>query len=141
MTKIGECFSPCSFPFVDPGGASGAGESFYRVRAVDDDGNAGGMGSEAPQGTVLTLSRTGPGLNDLVLNWAAVTMALDGTAAELSHYALYAADQPFTREEIRDGAVSLLTTVTGTVLDISSQPQDRYYSVVVVDIRGNVSPY
>jgi len=103
MTKIGECFSPCSFPFVDPGGASGAGESFYRVRAVDDDGNAGGMGSEAPQGTVLTLSRSGPGLNDLSLNWTAVTMALDGTAAELSHYALYAADQPFTREEIRDG--------------------------------------
>jgi hypothetical protein len=141
MTKIGECISPCSLPFIDPGGASGTGEFYYRVRAVDNDGNAGGMGSEAPRGTTLTLSRTGPGSNDISLTWTPVTTALDDTAAQLSHYAVYAADQPFTREDVRDGGVPLLTTLTGTVLDISSQPQDRYYSVIVVDIRDNVSPY
>jgi hypothetical protein len=141
MTKIGECLSPCSFPFVDPGAAQGPEELYYRVRAVDAESNGGGMGSEAPLGTELTLDRTGPDPHALTLNWAPVTTALDGSAVESPRYDVYAADQPFTREDVREGSVALLTSTSATSVDVSSPTQDRYYSIVVVDIRGNVSPY
>jgi hypothetical protein len=140
LTKIGECDSPCgSWP--DQGAAKTAESYRYRVRAIDADGNEGGLGSELPGYTELSVERSATTEGAIVLRWVPVTLALDGTPARLSHYAIYAAELPFTRADIRDGLLPAPMTVTDPWLEYTPPTQTRYYSVLAVDVWGNVSPY
>jgi len=73
-----------------------------------------------------------------------VTTTFDGTPARIDHYAVYQSSTPFTRAAIRDGSTPpgppLLTTTSASV-EIDPGSGNRYYSVIVVDARGNVSPF
>jgi hypothetical protein len=142
LVKVGECDAPCE-SWTDPGAFSAPNAYHYRVRAVDAVGNAGGLGSELPESVFLgqTKSEVTPG--NLVLAWTPAENDLDGRPLSLSHYAVYAADQPFTREAIRDGLILPLLTVPapGTSVEFTPPAQNRYYSVLAVDTRGNSSPY
>jgi hypothetical protein len=142
LAKIDECAAPCT-SWTDTDAFSAPGGYHYRVRAVDAESNTGGLGSELPEGVFLGLvkSETIPGA--LVLTWSAAQQDLDGRPAQLSHYAVYGSDQPFSREEIRDGQLAPIVTVPApdTSFELTPPSQNRYYSVLAVDIRGNVSPY
>lgn len=140
LVKIDECPAPCP-SWTDPGMAAAPGDVHYRVRAVGEDGNRGGLGSELPRRTNLSVawSQVTPG--NVVLAWDPVVEALDGSTAQIGEYRLYAADQPFSREDIRDNLLIPLLTTTGTSVELTPPAQNRYYSVLVVDIRGNVSPF
>ncbi len=140
LTLHDSCAPPCS-SYRDIGAYADGGEYYYRVRAIDGLGNSGGLGSELPESTELRLQWSQEVPGDLVLTWSPVLLDLDGNAVALSHYAVYSSDAPFTREDIRDGSLPEPTTLSATTLQFTPPPQDRYYSVLAVDTRGNVSPF
>jgi hypothetical protein len=134
------CPSPCS-SYTDLGARSAPDAYFYRVRAVDAAENGGGLGSNVPRWTTLDMWWSGLAPGEIRLSWDAVDTTVDGDPLDLSHYAVYAADSPFTRAQVAAGAVQLLQTTTATEILLTPPAQSRYYSVLVVDIRGNVSPF
>jgi hypothetical protein len=119
-----------------------AGPSYhYLVRAIDLDGNAGGAGRELPAGILgLMVDRTDTMVN---LSWPAVAAVFHpgglGTPTTISHYEIYASDQPVTRTDL-NGEVPAATT-TETTADLTLPVDHRYYSVLAVDTRGNKSPF
>ena len=128
--------------FTDPGSvASGQPDYHYLVRAVDAAGTGGGLGNQIPDGIGdLTVARAIAG--NILISWSPVTTDFDDAPIELSHYELYVADAPFTRADIRDGHVTLLSdSITTTSIVVIVEPQSRYYSVLAVDSRGNKSPF
>ena len=127
---------------TDAGAAVSPTDHHYRVRAINGAGSAGGLGSELPRFIMdLTVDRTGtPG--EIQLSWSPVTTTFDGGPAQIEHYEVYAADEPFTRADIRDGAVGApQAIVPGTTVGGATMPQSRYYSVLAVDKQGNKSPF
>ena len=140
MTVIGSCPSPCE-SFTDPGGATAASSYHYRVRAVDVDGNAGGLGSNPPAPVTVLVSRSVTVPGNLVLTWSPVTTTVDGATTQIDRYRIYASDQPFTRTDIRNGLLAPVTTVAAPPYEFTPPPQSRYHSVIAVDTRGNLSPY
>ncbi len=148
-------------------GALGAGlpDYHYLVRAVDVDGNLGGLGRQLPAGIdALRVDRSGRcsvstsqsctnnaqcpsgetcdvSSGKLLLSWPAVTTDFDGGPTIIDRYEIYASSQPFDRADIRDGLIPLLQTTTATSIEILPPAEDQYYSVLAVDNRGNQSPY
>jgi hypothetical protein len=140
MVVIGGCSSPCD-SFTDPGAATQGNDFHYRVRAVDADGNEGGLGSEPPASATILVGKSLSTPGNLVLTWQAVTTTVDGLPTEIKHYRVYGSDQPFKREEIRDGLLTPVATVPTGIFEFTPASQNRYYSVLAEDIRGNVSPF
>ena len=136
----GTCSAPCT-TFPDTNAALDPGAYYYRVRAVDADGNAGGLGADVPRWTNLALYRSDITPGDLRLAWPAVTTTVSGDPIALQHYVVFASDTPFTPQDVAAGSVPELGTASGTTMEITPPPQDRYYSVLAVDIRGNRSPF
>lgn len=126
-------------------GALGPGKPnyYYLVRAVDTEGNAGGLGRSLPDGiSDLSVSRAAVVAGNLVLSWSPVTRVVnDATPTVVERYELYGTATPFTMEQLRDGAVPVLASTSGTSLEITPAAESRYYRVVAVDSRGNRSPY
>ncbi len=139
LTQIGSCTSPCT-TFLDVGGLALAGDRHYRVRAVDVDSNPGAFGSEPPARTDLAVTK-GVAPGSIRLEWDPVLLTVSDQPVQLSHYAIYSSTTPFSREMVRDGLVPLLTTTTNASIELTPVEPKRYYSVLAVDIRGNVSPY
>jgi hypothetical protein len=133
--------TPSTPAFTDTGAMASATPYYYLVRAVDADGNVGGLGSQLPTGiSALTVTRsTTPG--NLVLSWPAVTTDFDGAPLVIASYQVYTAAAPFTRAAIRNGAVPVFATVTSPTIEITPPAENQYYSVLAVDARGNLSPF
>ncbi len=129
--------------FTDPGTMEFADPNYHwLVRAVDVDGNLGGAGYQLPNGIdALTLSKSTVTPGNVILSWPAVTTDFDGNPTRIARYDVYAAGAPFTREAIRDGSVPLLQSTTATSIEITPDALSRYYSVLVVDTRGNTSSF
>ncbi len=76
----------------------------------------------------------------LLLSWSPITLDFDDNPTQVSHYELYAGDEPFSRADIRDGLVTPIDlAVPGESIIVPAGP-NRYYSVLAVDVRGNRSP-
>jgi hypothetical protein len=128
--------------FTAVGVLSGSEPHFYLVRAVDDDGNFGGLGGQLPG--IITDLLIGPAASPgaIELSWAAVTTDVDDNPTTISHYLIFADDAPFTRGDIRDGVVLQLgAPVAGTSVELVPAGPARHYSVLAVDTRGNLSPF
>jgi hypothetical protein len=139
--RIGVTVAPS---FTDVGELTeGGSDQYYLVRAIDGNGNPGGLGGQLPDGTlglIVTPSETVPG--NVVLNWPTVTTDFDGAPITVESYEVYDFDQPFGRGEIESGAVGPpVATVSSTSVELSPGSQSRYYSVLAVDPRGNRSPF
>jgi|GEM_PF-2155312 len=115
---------------------------FYLVRALDLAGNPGGAGRQLPDGIGNLLVDQSETPGQLLLSWSPVTTDFDQQPTQISHYELYASDQPYGRAEIEQGSVELLNgAISGESIEILPELQNRYYSVLAVDVRGNRSPY
>ncbi len=129
--------------FLDDGAlAAGEPNYHYLVRAVDTLGNPGGLGRQLPNGTMgLTLGlSTTPG--NAVLSWPPVTTDVHLAPTAIASYEVYAANQPFEREAIESGVVGPpIATVPGTSAEVTLPPQNRFFTVLAVDVRGNRSPF
>lgn len=141
LTLVDTCAAPCS-GWSDVGVAA-TGESYhYRVRALAGTGLEGALGSERPRGTVVRAEPAvvnGPGF--FRLTWVAVNDTIDGRPASGLQYELYASPTPFSRQEVRAGSVPLATTLDDPFIELPISDLAGYYSVIVVDPRGNRSPY
>ena len=75
----------------------------------------------------------------LQLTWPAVSQDVTGALTTVDHYEVYADTQPVDR-----GRIDLLTpvvTTTSTSAQITEGVGVRFISVIVVDSRGNKSPF
>jgi hypothetical protein len=140
LTLIDTCNSACA-SYTDIGARTAGGDFKYFVRAIDADGNRSGLGSDLPAQNFSL--RVDPALTpgNLVLSWDPTATSVDGRPLQLLHYVVYTSGQPFSRLDVRDGVVLPLTTTAATSLELTPPAGDRYYSVLAVDIRGNVSPF
>ena len=104
-------------------------------------GNPGGLGRQLPGG-ILDLVLEPAGGASLLLSWSPITLDFDDNPTQVSHYELYAGDEPFSRADIRDGLVTLIAPIVpGESIAIVPAGPKRYYSVLAVDVRGNRSPF
>ncbi len=137
-SRIGTSPTPS---YTDVGALSApAPRYYYLVRAMDADGTGGGLGNQLPDG-IRELRVAQVVGHTVLISWPAVTTDFDDHPLAISHYALYASDVPFSRADIRDGMPPLLSSITGVSVMLSGQTQNRYYSVLAVDARGNLSPF
>jgi len=137
-TLLGTTVAPT---FTDPDSLEpGDPDYHYLVRAIDAEGNPGGLGHNLPDGIRDLALGKGPG-SDLILSWTAVTLDFGGEPTTVTRYDVYAAAAPFTRADIRDGNVPLLTSTAGTTVQIAPAAGSWYYSILAVDARGNESPF
>ena len=140
--KIG---APTAASFTDVGANSSAAPSYYYlVRAVDTSGNVGGLGNQLPNGidtSTINKGTDGGGNLQLTLLWPAITTDFDGNPLVIDHYEVYATDHPYTRADIAGGSVPLLASPVASPLLVTPPSSSQYYSVIVVDARGNKSSF
>lgn len=133
--------------FTDAGALTGGANYYYLVRAVDSQGNGSGLGNQLPMG-IDTLSEVKSTITpgNIVLSWPAVTTEFSPTTTPglplaIDHYEIYARSTVFTRGDIRDNLVPLVTSTTGVSIELTPPSSTQYYSVLAVDARGNRSPF
>jgi hypothetical protein len=133
--------------FTDVGALTGGTNYFYLVRAVDSQGNGSGLGNQLPMGIdAMTVVKSTVTPGNIVLTWPAVTTAFTSTTTPgsplvIDRYEVYARSTLFTRANVRDNLVPLLTSTSGVSIDLTPPAGTQYYSVVAVDARGNKSPF
>ena len=136
---------PATPSFPDPGALSFANPNYhYLVRAIDVNGNVGGVGNQLPNGIdTVSLSKTSDGFGGytLAMTWPAVTTDFDGLPLSINHYEVYGTDHPFTRADITNGLVPLLASPSSESFNVTAPVANQYYSVLAVDARGNKSSF
>ena len=106
---------------------------------TDTHGYTSGAGRELPMGiSTLTVTRLANG--NLSLSWPAVTTDVMGALTAIDHYELYVDTSPLGRDRI-DTLTPMISNITGTTVEIADPGGTRYLSVIVVDVRGNKSPF
>ena len=140
--KIGQ---PTTATLTDFGALLVANPNYeYLVRAIDVNGNVGGLGNQLPNGIdALTVSKTPDGLGGfiLALTWPAVTTDFDGWPLAIDHYEVYGKNVPFTRADIKNGLVPLLASPSTASFSVTAPVASQYYAVLAVDARGNKSSF
>jgi hypothetical protein len=119
-------------------GAAGNGTDFYYlVRAIDAQGFASSVGRDLPDGiSDLHVEFQG---NTAELSWTAVTETVGGWPTSVAVYEIHGATAPLARSGI--SPATLLGTTGGTSFLHVPPVADFYYTVLVVDVRGDVSPF
>jgi peptidase C25-like protein/fibronectin type III domain protein len=127
--------------YLHSGGALLPDDGYYLVSAIDLDGFASGLGSDLPAGVQGLLVQASPTAGMLRISWPAVTTTVSGGLARIDHYTLYGSTGPLPRRLIGPGSL-LLDNLTGPFIDVPIPSSGGYfYNLVVVDSRGNLSPY
>jgi hypothetical protein len=146
--KIGTVVCPCATPstFTHTNAYSDASRHYYVIVAVDSAGNRSGLTHELPKGIdQLTVTHSG---GSLVFSWPAVTLDIDGYKTQIASYSLYGRAStptppttPMKRADI--GPTYLLTgNIVGTTTGIPVPAGSLfYYSVIVTDSKGALSPW
>jgi hypothetical protein len=138
---LGQVPASSSPTFTHSGGAVTPDNGFYLVSAVDTNGLSSGLGADLPAGIVALDVRPSPTPGMLRLSWPAVGVTVTGQPARISHYRLHGASTPVPRYSLTAGNL-LQDNISGTFVDIPTPAGARfYYNVIVVDARGNISPY
>jgi peptidase C25-like protein/fibronectin type III domain protein len=125
--------------YTDAGAALLPSNLYYLVTATDSNGLVSGAGRELPNG-VVDLAVSIPAAGVLRLSWNPVTTDVQGLATVIDHYQIYASGSPFGRESIGPSLL-LMDNVRATPVDLFSTGTPLFLSVIVVDDRGNLSPF
>ena len=138
---LGQVPASGSPSYTHIGGAITPDNGFYLVSAVDTNGLSSGLGADLPAGIVALQIQPSPTAGMIRLSWPAAGLTVTGQAARISHYELHGATTPVPRSSI--SSVNLLQdNLTDTFIDVPNPAVPRYYyNVIVVDTRGNLSPY
>ena len=140
LTVIGQCVAPCT-EWTDPGAATSPTTFVYRVRARTSGDLLGALGGEYPASTTLSVDKSTTTPGGLVLSWNPVTTTVGGAPTQIRHYLVFASETPFGIEDVLAGTAPLLTTVTGTTLEIAPGEAAGHYSIVAEDTLGNLSRF
>ena len=137
--RIAVIDDPSAGSYTDPGAWAAPQNFFYIITATDTRGFTSGAGRQLPKGIPdLAVTRAGGNLN---FAWSPVTQDVDGQPTFVDHYVLYADTQPVGRTRI--GSLTPLRPFIATSgVSVPVPPQSvTFYSVIVVDVRGNLSPF
>jgi hypothetical protein len=127
--------------FTDPGAATGPGNLYYLVTALDANGFESGAGRELPGG-IETLRAERAGSGTIRLSWPAVTHDLAGYPTVIDHYQVHQTSRPIGRGGLGPATiVPGMDNVTTLSVDLPLPSGAAYYSVLAVDRRGNLSPF
>jgi hypothetical protein len=125
--------------FTHSGAVLLAGSAYYLVTATDTAGLVSGAGRELPNGAGdLMVDFTAP--STAHLTWSPVTTDLTGLPTLVDHYQIHLTSTPVSRANLGP-ATLFLDNVKTTAVDISVTGTRAYISVLVVDNRGNLSPF
>jgi hypothetical protein len=127
--------------YFHAGGALLSDDGYYLVSAIDLDGFASGLGGDLPAGIQGLLVAPSPTPGMVRISWPAVTTTVTGAPARIDHYTLYGSPAVLPRRLIGPGNL-LLDNLTGPFIDVPVPAEAGYfYNLIVVDARGNLSPY
>ena len=136
--RIAVISDPNARSFIDPGAFVAPQNYYYLVTVTDTRGFVSGAGRQLPDGVSdLRIVRNGGNLD---LSWSAVTRDVDGNPTLVDHYELYADAQPVDRARVGTLAPAVPFIAT-TSVSVPAPAGAVYYSVIVVDVRGNRSPF
>src|SRR6266850_486408 len=106
-----------------------------RKRLLPGDGG----GRELPNG-VSNLAVSVPATGLVRLAWPAVTRDMQGLETVVDHYQIHVGSKPLARSSL--GPATLFRDNVRTLsVDLSPSGTLLYFSVIVVDDRGNLSPF
>jgi hypothetical protein len=141
VNRIGQIPDAPNPSFTHSAGALAPGDGYYLVSAEDLFGNASGLGGDLPAGIVTLAVAPASTPGQLRLSWPAVTLTVTGQAAHISHYRLYGSTSPVPRSAINP-TLLIQDNIFQTFVEIPTPADPRfYYNLIVVDDRGNLSPY
>jgi hypothetical protein len=127
--------------FTHTGGALTPDPGYYLVSATDSEGYSSGLGGDLPAGILDLRLQTSPTPGMLRLTWSPASVTVTGGPAWIDHYTLYGSTLPVSRRQIGPGNL-LQDNILTAFIDVPDQPGPRYYyNVIVVDRKGNLSPY
>ncbi len=131
--------------YLDTDALVGTPSLFYFVLAEDGQGLLSSASRALPTGINdlrLILARdatTGLPNGDVTFTWSPVTHDIEGAPTMVDHYDLYASSTAFGRATLSSATLLApnLRTLTLTV----PMPTERFFFLVAVDRRGNLSPF
>lgn len=125
---------------IDVGAAAAPSDYYYLMNATNDRGFSSGLGFELPGGVDDLVVDIINGGTTLRFDWSAVTNDVLGGTTRISHYALYADGAPIPRAAI-DLKTPLADNILTNSVEVPVNPAHLYFTLIVVDTRGNKSPF
>jgi hypothetical protein len=126
--------------YIDVGAAVAPDDYFYLMNATDTRGFSSGLGRELPDGVndvAADLINSGTTVR---FDWSAVTTDARGGPTTISHYELYAGGAPLPRGAV-DSMTPLADNIQTLFVEVAENPAHLFYTLIVVDTRGNKSPF
>ena len=137
-TRITTINNPSAGSYTDPGAYTAPPNYFYLVTAADLDGFSSGAGRQLPKGiTDLALAVSGSNIN---MTWSPVTQDIDGNPTSVDHYVLYSDTLPVDRERI-ESLTPIVPVIVGPSVTTPIPGGVVFYTVIVIDVKGNKSPF
>jgi hypothetical protein len=138
--RVAEISNPAVTTWTDTGAAVAPSSYYYLVGATDAKGYSSGLAFDLPAGVPdLSPSLVGGG-STVRFDWTPVATDIHGGQTIIQKYMLYAAGTPISRASI-GALVPVADNVTGSFVEIAESPVHKYFTLIVVDARGNKSPY
>ena len=137
-TRLATISNPSVVTYDDTGAKAAASNYFYLVTSTDKRGFVSGGGNELPSG-IMDLSASLVTASTIHMSWAPVTTNVKGGPTGVAKYVLYASDTPIPRSRV-DVLSPAVDNIQTNSVDVAVSPTLKYYTVIVVDLRGNKSP-
>lgn len=137
---VADITDPAVTSWTDTGAAASPQDYYYVVGAKDARGLAGGLGFELPDGVDDLSPSIINGGATVRFEWTPVTTDVKGGQTMISKYVLYADGTPVSRSDI-DAMSPLVDDITGSFVEVPVDPAQQFYTLIVVDTRGNKSPF
>jgi hypothetical protein len=138
--RIAVISDPNVTSYIDVGAAIAPGNYYYLAGARDARGFSSGLAFDLPGGVAdveVTLTNGGTTVR---FDWSPVSTDINGGQTIIDKYVLYASGSPVSRADV-DGLTPLADNITGSFVEVAENPSHFYYTLIVVDTRGNQSPF
>lgn len=126
--------------YVDVGAHAASTSYYYVVASTDARGYTSGASWELPKGVSDIEAEMLPGGTTVRFTWNPITTDVAGNATTVSKYVLYASGSPVTRAQT-ESMTPIADDIQATSVDVAVNPAHLYYTLIVVDLRGNKSPF
>jgi hypothetical protein len=138
-TPIAVIGSGSTTTWTHVGGIALPANGYYLVTAGDASGLWSGAGRDLPNG-IGDLDVTSPSASTVHLAWLPVTTDVQGLTTIVGYYQIHVTATPVSRANLGPSTL-FMDHVTQTAVDLSLPASPQFISVLVVDDRGNLSPF
>jgi hypothetical protein len=138
-TPIAVIGSGATTTWTHTGGITLPANGYYLVTAGDASGLWSGAGRDLPNG-IGDLDVTSPSASTVHLAWLPVTTDVQGLQTLVGYYQIHVTATPVSRASLGPSTL-FMDHVTQTAIDLPLPSSPCFISVLVVDNRGNLSPF